>query len=41
MDYSQIKLPCVVKKVIDADTMVFDLDHLLNIKSINIRMRLA
>ena len=41
MDYSKIKLPCEVKRVIDWDTVVVKIDHLLNIYSDNVRIRLA
>jgi endonuclease YncB( thermonuclease family) len=41
MDYSKIVLPTVIKRVIDGDTIVVDIDHLLNIYSKNIRIRLA
>lgn len=41
MNYSEIKLPCVIKKVIDWDTVIVDIDHLLNIYTLNARIRLS
>jgi endonuclease YncB( thermonuclease family) len=41
MQYSDIKLPTKIKKIVDGDTVVADIDHLLNIYTVNARLRLA
>lgn len=41
MDFTKYKLPVEVKRVIDWDGLVVDIDHLLNIYSKNVRIRMA
>jgi endonuclease YncB( thermonuclease family) len=41
MDYSKIKLPCTLQRIIDGDTIIVTIDHLLEIYSKNAKIRFS